>query len=173
MLIVAVTFALVFLFRDLQILSMTKHPAGVRFIGYALLITVGVITFGWFSNGQPAWIERRFALGAIIVQLLELIAAWFLRVYNLGRYGWIGCILPAPAFLLALYFLGWELQALLPGSSVFSAVAIVTGVWLFLVLTLASILYTFDNPWEDMRFATDFAMMAGCTALVFVPIWLP
>ena len=140
-------------------------------MGYALLITVGVLIFGWLSKGQPAWIERRFALGAIIVQLMELIAASFLRVYNLGRYGWFGCILPAPAFLLALYFLGWELQTLLPGSGIFSAVAIVTGFWLFRVLVLASVLYTFDNPWEDRRFGTDFAMMAGCTALVFVPIW--
>jgi hypothetical protein len=172
MLIVAVTFALVFLFRDLQILSMTKQPTGGRFIGYVLLITVGVVIFGWLSGGQPGWIEHRFALGAIIVQLLELLAALFLRFYNLGRYGWFGCLLPAPAFLLVVYFLGWELQALLPGSGVFSAVAIVTGVWVFVVITLASILYAFDNPWEDRRFATDFAMVAGCTAVVFVPIWL-
>ena len=151
---------------------MARVPVGVRFVGYVFLTTVGVIMFGWVSGGQPAWIERRFALGAIAVQLLELIAALFLRVYSLGRYCWFGCMLPAPAFLLVVYFLGWEVQALLPGSGVFSAVAIVTGVWFCLVVLLASILFTFDNPLEDRRFATDFAMMAGCTAVVFVPIWL-
>ena len=172
MLIVALAFALVFLFRDLQILSMARAPAGVRFTAYVLVTTAGVIIFGWLSGGQPAWIERRFALGAIIVQLLELLAALVLRLYNLGRHAWFGCVLPAPAFLLVVYFLGWQLQAFLPASSPFLAVATVTGVWLFLVITLASILYVFDNPLEDRRFATDFAMMAGFTGVVFVPIWL-
>ncbi len=172
MLVVAVAFALVFLFRDLQVLAMAKVRTAVRFFGYILLITGGVATFGWLSGGQPAWIERRFALGAIVVQLVELMIAWFLRNYSLGRYNWFGCILPAPAFLLMLYFLGWEIQAFFPGSPVFTAVAIVTVVWVFIVIALASVLYAFGDPWEDRRFATDFAMMTGCTAVVFLPIWL-
>ena len=149
MLVVAIAFALVFLFRDLQVLSIARVPVGVRFIGYIFLITAGVAIFGWLNGGRPGWIERRFAVGAIIVQLLELIAVWFLRLYDLGRYGWLGCLLPAPAFLLSLYFLGWQLQALLPGSGAFSAVAIVTTVWLCLVIILASVLHAFDDCWED------------------------
>lgn len=172
MFIVAVAFALVFLFRDLQVLSMARVPAIVKFAGYSLITAAGVVVFGWLSGGQPALIERRFGLGAIVAQFLELSAALFLQNYRLGRYGWFGCVLPAPAFLLVVYFLGWELQTVFPGSGAFTAVALVTGLWICIVIVLTSVLYAFNNPWEDRRFATDFAMMTACTAVVFFPIWL-
>jgi len=47
-----------------------------------------------------------------------------------------------------------------------------TAVWVFVVITLASILYAFDNLRQARRFSTDFAMMVGCTAVVIVPIRL-
>jgi hypothetical protein len=151
---------------------MASVPARVKFLVYALLITAGAAIFGWLSGGQPAWVERRFAMGAIVVQIVELVAAWFLRSYDLGRYSWFGCILPAPAFLLALYFLGWELRASIPGTGLYTAMAFITAAWLGLVIILAGVLHAFDNPFEDRRFATDFALMTGCTAAVFVPICL-
>lgn len=169
MLVVAVAFALVFLFRDLQILSLAERPPLVsRLAAYAVLLAAGVAIFGRLG----VWTHPRFARGAIVVQILELICALLLRRRTREWRGWIGFILPAPAFLMAIYALGSQLQNTLPHLSSSDSVEIVTGAWLLTVAVLAAILRRLDNPWEDRKFAGDFAMMAGCTAVVFVPFVL-
>jgi hypothetical protein len=53
-----------------------------------------------------------------------------------------------------------------------AAVEIVTAVWLALVGGLVMVLNGIDHPWEDRKFANDFALMTSCTALIFVPFGL-
>jgi hypothetical protein len=166
MVIVAVAFAVIFLFRDVQILVVQDRKALVeRFAVYTLLLVSGLTIFAGFAGSRPAWTERQFALWAILAQLVELGIVAVLSRYALGRYTWLGCLLPAPAFLMGLF----EVQRRL----VFpNALGIVAGVWLAIVAMLAAILWRLNNPWEDRKFARDFAMMSGCTALIFVPFWL-
>ena len=46
------------------------------------------------------------------------------------------------------------------------------GAWALIVAGLASALSFMREPWEDRKFATDFAMLTSCTALIFVPFGL-
>jgi hypothetical protein len=173
-LIVAFAFAVIFLFRDVQVLAV---PARRTFTGrlgiYALLLLAGIAIFATLADGRPAWTGRRFALGAIAVQLLQLAITLVLRYVSSGQFGWIGSILPSPAFLMALCALAFEIQSGLLDVNSFAAVEIVTLVWLVIVGGLAAALCWFDNPWEDRKFASDFAMMTGCTAVIFVPFCFP
>src|ERR1700690_2176777 len=170
MLIVAFALTVIFLFRDVQILAI---PARKTFPGrlsiYAVLLLVGMAIFATLADGRPAWTGRRFALGAIAVQLSQLTINLVLRYFSSGRFGWIGSILPSPAFLMALCALAFEIQTWLPGIDAFTAVEIVTLVWLVIVSGLAAALCWLDNSWEDRKFASDFAMMTTCTAVIFVP----
>jgi hypothetical protein len=172
MVIVAVVLAVIFLFRDLQILVVQdRRLLAVRFGIYALLLVTGLAIFAEWAGSGPAWTEPLFARGAIFVQLLELTIGMALHRYALGRYGWIGCVLPAPAFLFGLCTFGLEVQGRLQ-SDASSAMELVTGAWLLVVGVLAVILYRMNNPWEDRKFAREFAMMSSCTALIFAPFWL-
>ena len=73
---------------------------------------------------------------------------------------------------MALYAFALEIQNRVLNVDVFRAAGIVTVVWLLLVGGLASVFYWLDDPSEDRKFATDFAIMTTCTAIVFVPFWL-
>jgi hypothetical protein len=174
MLIVAFAFAVIFLFRDVQILAMPVRKAFAgRLVTYALLLLAGIGIFATLADGRPAWTGRRFALAAIAVQLSQLTISLVLRHVSSGRFGWIGSILPSPAFLMALCALAFEIQSGLLDVNALAAVEIVTLVWLVIVGGLAAALCWFDNPWEDRKFASDFAMMTACTAVIFVPFCFP
>src|SRR5450432_1887810 len=98
MLIVAISFAVIFLFRDVQILAVQDRKlVAVRFGTYAILLLTGMAIFASLTGSRPAWTDRRFALGAIAVQLSELMIGFALQRYAMGRHKWIGCILPSPA----------------------------------------------------------------------------
>jgi hypothetical protein len=173
MLIVAISFAVIFLFRDVQILAVQgRRPLAVRLGTYTILLLTGMAVFASLMSSRPGWTDRRFALGAIFVQLSELIIGFALERYSLGRHYWIGCVLPSPAFLVALYALGFEAQIRLRNADPVATLAVVTAAWLLLVGGLVSTLCWMNNPWEDRKFASDFAMMTSCTALIFVPFGL-
>jgi hypothetical protein len=170
MLIVAFAFAVIFLFRDVQILAVpARKILTVRFMGYATLLFTGMATFVTFTGGHPAWTGRRFALGAIAVQISQLMISLMLEHHSAGRYAWIGCIQPSPAFLMALCVLAFEIQNRLLDVDPVRAIEIVTAVWFVIVGGLAAVLCWQNNPWEDRKFASDFAMMTSCTALIFIP----
>lgn len=95
-----------------------------------------------------------------------------LRRFALGQYSWIGCVLPAPAFLVVLFALSFAIQDRFIAMDATVAAEIVTALWLALVGGLVMILHRIDNPWEDRKFANDFALMTSCTALIFVPFGL-
>jgi hypothetical protein len=128
------------------------------------------------GNARPgilhAWTQREFAFTAVLVQLVELAVGFGLRRFALGRYSWIGCVLPAPAFLVVLFASSFAIQDRFIAIDATAAVEIVTAVWLALVGGLVMALHWFDNPWEDRKFANDFALMTSCTALIFVPFGL-
>lgn len=112
MLIVGIAFAVVFLFRDMQILGVKGgRILAMRFVCYALLLLTGLALFSGFIDAPARWTERRFAFTAIFVQLLELAVALALKRYAMGRYSWLGFILPAPAFLVALGIISLEVQS--------------------------------------------------------------
>jgi hypothetical protein len=90
----------------------------------------------------------------------------------LGRYSWIGSVLPAPAFLVALFALSFAIQGRFIAIDATAAVEIVTAMWLALVGGTVMVLNWIDYPWEDRKFANDFALMTSCTALIFVPFGL-
>ena len=170
MLIVASVFAVIFLFRDVQVLAGSARKTFTIRLGiYAVLLLSGIALFATLTNGRPAWMGRRFALGAIAVQLSQLAIGLVLQHFSAGRFGWIGSILPSPAFLMALCALAFEMQNGHLEVDAITAVGIVTAVWFVIVGGLAAALCWLDNPWEDRKFATDFAMMTTCTAAVFVP----
>jgi hypothetical protein len=171
MVIAAVAFAVIFLFRDLQILVVQDRKLlAFRFGIYALLLVTGLTVFAASASSRAAWTGRQFALWAIVAQLSELTIGVALQRYALGRYGWLGCVLPAPAFLMGLWTLGFEAQRRVP--NLIGAFAAVTAVWFLMVGILALILYRMNNPWEDRKFAREFALMSSCTAVIFVPFWL-
>ena len=95
-----------------------------------------------------------------------------LRKFALGRYSWIGCVLPAPAFMVVLFALSFAIQDRFVTIDATAAAEIVTAVWLAIVGGLVLALNRLDNPWEDRKFANDFALMTSCTALIFVPFGL-
>jgi hypothetical protein len=73
---------------------------------------------------------------------------------------------------LPLFALSFAIQDHFIGVDTTSAVEIVTATWLILVRGSVTVLTWFDNPWEDRKFAVDFALMTSCTALIFVPFGL-
>jgi hypothetical protein len=165
MFIVALVFAIVFLFRDVQVLAVQNPKVlGARFSVYALLVACAMGIFAGTGESVSGifytWTERRFAMAAVIIQLIELAIGIWLRRFALGQHSWLGCILPSPAFLIALIIVTYGLQQTLLN---------VTAVWLALVGSLAFLLHRLDNPLEDRKFAADFALMTSCTALIFVP----
>ena len=176
MLIVALVFTVVFLFRDVQILAIRDRSALTRFAGYTVLLAASVALMAGSGDARPgmlhAWTRRRFALTAVLVQLVELAVGVVLRRFALGRYSWIGGVLPAPAFLVVLFASGFAIQDRFIDIDATAAIEIVTAVWLALVGGLALFLNGIDNPWEDRKFAQDFALMTSCTALIFVPFGL-
>ena len=176
MLIVALVFMIVFLFRDVQILAIRDRAVLTRFAGYAALLAAAVALIagsGGVGPGIPhAWMQRKFAFIAVLVQFAELAMGIALRRVALGRYSWIGCVLPAPAFLVVLFASSFAIQDRFIAIDASAAVEIVTAIWLALVGGFVVALKWLDNPWEDRKFANDFALMTSCTALVFVPFGL-
>jgi len=169
MLIVSLVFAVVFLFRDVQVLAVQGRTRPlIRFGIYLLLIVLGMAALVRSTDAMSGWRDRRFALGAIAIQLVELLIVLAFRRPRVNHYGWIGCILPSPAFLVALYALSIEIRGSLHTASVVAAVEIVTVSWLLVVAGLTSVLCWMKNPGEDRQFVTDFAMMTSCTALIFL-----
>jgi hypothetical protein len=178
MLIVMLGFTIVFLFRDVQVLAIRDHRALLaRFACYALLLVAAVALMAGLGDARhgilQAWTQRKFASIAVLVQLAELALGFALRRFALGRYSWIGCVLPAPAFLVVLFAISLTIQDRFIGIDTTLAVEIVTATWLILVGGCVMVLAWLDNPWEDRKFAVDFALMTSCTALIFVPFGLP
>jgi hypothetical protein len=176
MLIVALVFTIVFLFRDVQILAIRDRAVLTRFAGYSVLLAAAVALMAGSGDARPgilhSWTQRKFAFIAVLVQLAELAVGLALRRFALGRYSWIGCVLPAPAFLVLLFALSLAIQDRFIVIDATAAVEIVTAVWLALVGGIVMLLNWIDNPWEDRKFANDFALMTSCTALIFVPFGL-
>jgi hypothetical protein len=176
MLIVAPIFMIVFLFRDVQVLAIRNRAGWARFAGYALLLAVAVALMAGPGDARPvilhAWTRPTFAWIAVLVQLAELAMALALRSFALGRYSWVGCVLPAPAFLVVLFALSFAIRDCFVAVDATAAVAIVTVAWLALVGGIVVVLNWLDKPWVDRKFAGDFALMTCCTALIFVPFGL-
>jgi hypothetical protein len=176
MLIVALVFTIVFLFRDVQTLAIRDRAVLPRFAGYAILLAAAVALMARSGDAGPgilhAWTNREFAFVAVLVQLRELAMGVALRRFAMGRYSWIGCVLPAPAFLFVLFALSFAIRDRFIAIDATVAAEIVTAVWLALVGGLVIALKWLDNPWEDRKFANDFALMTSCTALIFVPFGL-
>lgn len=167
MLIVAFTFAVIFLVRDVQLLAMEDRSSyATRLVDYALVLLVGMAVFVTLTGGHPVWTERRFAMGAVAVQVFELLLSVTLRRYVGGWSAWIGSVLPSPAFLTSLCALA---PVLLPNAEGEAAIGMVTAAWFIIAAGLATALCLTDHPWEDRKFASDFAMMTTCTAAIFVP----
>jgi hypothetical protein len=176
MLIVALAFITVFLLRDVQVLAVRDRAVLMRFAGYAALLVVAVAIMAGPGEARPgilhSWTQRQFALIAVLVQLAELAVGFALRRFALGRYSWIGCVLPAPAFLVVIFGLSFAIGNWFIAIDATTAVEIVTALWLALVGGVVMLLNWIDNPWEDRKFAGDFALMTSCTALIFVPFGL-
>jgi hypothetical protein len=92
------------------------------------------------------------------VQTTELAIAIALRQFAVGRFSWIGCVLSAPAFLVSLSALSVAIQDRFIALDTKAAVEIITAMWLALVGGLVVVLKGIDNPWEDRKFASDFAV---------------
>jgi hypothetical protein len=176
MLIVAPVFMIVFLFRDVQVLAIRDRANRARFAGYALLLVAAVVLMAGAGDAIPVvphgWTQRKFASVALLVQLAELAVGFALRNVGLGRYSWVGCVLPAPAFLVVLFAWSFAIQDCFVAVDATAAVEIVTVVWLGLVGGIIMVLNRLDCPWGDRKFARDFALMTSCTALIFVPFGL-
>lgn len=177
MLIVMLGFLVVFLFRDVQVLTIRDRGALLaRFAGYTVLLAAAVALMaasGYASSAIfHAWTQREFASMAVLVQLAELALGFALQRFALGRYSWIGSVLPAPAFLVVLFGLSFAIQDRFVAMDTIAAVEIATATWVALVGGIVMVLHWFGNPWEDRKFANDFALMTSCTALVFVPFSL-
>ena len=174
--IVMVIFTVVFLCRDVQILAIRDRAIFIRFASYAMLIVAAVAMMAGSGDARPgilyAWTERKFASVALLVQLAELATGFALRRFALGRYSWIGCVLPAPAFLVVLFAFSFVVQDRFIAIDPTAAVEVVTAIWLALVGGIVMVLNWTDNPWEDRKFANDFALMTSCTALIFLPFSL-
>ncbi len=170
MVIVVITFAMVFLYRDVYVLSVgDRRTLMVRLAGYTALLLAGLMIMSRF--GRYAWTGKRFALAAVAVQLAELGIALALRKWEAGRHCWIGCILPFPAFLVILSALSFSIKPIFPALPDATATQIVTGSWLILVAALAALLSAKEEEEESIhrRFVNDFALLTSCTAFIFVP----
>ena len=180
MLIGVLAFAVVFICRDVQVLTTADRKAlGARFAFYALLILTAAAVVAGVIYAQPeivyGWTRRRFALVAVLIQLAELGLALALRKWTSERYHWVGCILPCPAFLAVLFVMSYAIQHAVIQLDAIAAAEIVTTCWLGLVGALTLFLsrangrqYTNEEP-ADRQFVDDFALMTSCTALIFVP----
>ena len=175
MLIVAPVFMIVFLFRDVEVLAIRGRARLARFAVYALLLVAAVALIGGSGDARPeilhAWTQRKLAFVAVLVQLAELAMGFALRRVVLGHYSWVGCVFPAPAFLVSLFAFSFAIRDCFVVFDA-AAVKIVTVAWLALVGGIVMALNRLDNPWEDRKFADDFALMTSCTALIFVPFGL-
>jgi hypothetical protein len=176
MVIVVLVFMIVFLLRDVQVLALRDRTTLARFGVYTMLIVAAVAMIAESGDARPgivyAWTERKFAIIAVLVQLAELAIAFALRRFAMGRYSWIGYVLPQPAFLVVLFALSFAIRNYFTGLDLSDALGIVTAVWIAVVGGCVLILNRMDNPWEDRKFANDFALMTSCTALIFVPFGL-
>jgi hypothetical protein len=171
MLIVVLAFAVVFICRDVQVLTTTDRKAlGARFAFYAALILAATAIVAVIGDVRPeivyAWAKRRFALAAVLIQLAELGLALALRRWEGGRHRWVGCILPCPAFLVVLFALSFVIQHAVVRLNAIAATGVVTACWLTLIASLA---LRAKEGSTDRKFADDFALMTSCTALIFVP----
>jgi hypothetical protein len=159
-----------------QVLAVRDRTTPVRFGCYALLMVAAVALLAGPGDSRPGilygWTQRKFALTAVLVQLAELALGFALRRFAMGRYCWIGCIFPAPAFLVVLFAVSFAVRNYFAALDATDAVEIVTALWLAAVGGLVIVLNWIDNPWEDRKFANDFALMTSCTALIFVPFGL-
>src|SRR5580704_13768599 len=157
MLIVALVFTVVFLFRDVQVLAIRDRAVLTRFAGYAVLLVAAVALMAGSGDAGPgilhSWTQREFAFAALLLQLAELVMGLALRKFALGRYSWVGCVLPAPAFMVALFALSFAIQDRFIAIDATAAVEMVTAIWLAIVGGLVLALNRFDNPWEDRKFA--------------------
>jgi hypothetical protein len=166
-------FALVFLLRDAQILALRDRVnVTSRLVVYGALQIVAIMLVAWLtesgSNPVQAWTNRRFALVCVLIQVAELGIAWTLRNIRAGRFSWIGWMLPSPVLLAALLGLSFALQKGLLLSPV-AAMQTVALLWLSLVYAASVLLIRVGEASEDAVFAGDFALLTGCTALIFVP----
>lgn len=172
MLIVVLAFAVVFLYRDVQVLALPDRKGVVaRFAGYAALMLVAVAVMADVPAAQYAWTQKRFALAAVLIQLAELGLALALRKWGAGRHSWVGGILPCPAFLVGLFALSFTIQHEFIGLDAVAATEIVTGCWLAVVAGFALLLSPKEES-ADRKFVDDFALLTSCTALIFVPYGL-
>jgi hypothetical protein len=174
MLLVALPFLIVFLFRDVQILATRERgDLPVRLATYALFVAVAVMlltgTGTSVSGFFYTWTERRFAIAAVLMQLLEVFIGLVLQRTALGRYSWVGYILPSPAFLIALITVASAIQDGFLHTHAASAMQLITAAWILIVSSVVAALAWADNPWEDRKFANEFALITGCTAFLFVP----
>jgi hypothetical protein len=167
MMIVLAAFAVVFFYRDTYSLAAVDgRKLMARFACYAaLLLAAGAI----MAAVHFTWTRRRFAVTAVSIQLVELAIALLLRKWRGGRHGWIGCILPCPAFLAGLSALSFAVRDRFSSLGALAASEIVTGCWLVLVAALALLLSAREDGSTDRRFVGDFALLTSCTALIFVP----
>jgi predicted transporter len=182
MLIVILAFAVVFLFRDAQALMTEDRQAlGFRLAGYAAIVLTAVAIASNFGQARPAilysWAERRFALGAISIQLAEVGIFLALRKWADERHQWIGCVLPCPAFLVALFVSSYIVRNAVAALNLLAATELVTGAWLALVAVSAFTLSRIESGRVEegsanKKFVDDFALMTSCTALIFVPYGL-
>jgi hypothetical protein len=173
MLIVAIAFAVVFLYRDVQsLMTPGRRAVSARLLGYAALILAALMLMdaaGTFHEPfRYVWTTRKFAVAAILIQLAELAIALVLRKWSHGRHGWIGSVLPSPAFLVCLLALSLFLRNVAGRAGALTAMAILTACWVALVAFLVLFLHPKEEA-MDRRFVDDFALLTSTTALIFVP----
>jgi hypothetical protein len=148
MLIVAPVFMIVFLFRDVQVLAIRDRSMLARFAVYALLLVAAVALIEGSGDARPeilhGWTQRRFAFIAVLVQLAELAVGFALRRVVLGQYSWVGCVFPAPAFLVSLFAFSFAIQDYFVVDTA-AAVEIVTVVWLALIGGIVVVLNRLDG----------------------------
>jgi hypothetical protein len=157
MVFVLAIFAFVYLMRDAQVLAL-EGRAGMpaRFVVYSAMQLTGVAlmvaVLGTTPDISRAWTDRWFAIACVLIQFAELVAAWLLP----QNRRWVGWILPSPVLLVALFALPLNLRT-------------TTLLWLAFVGGASALLARAGKEWEDPAFTADFAMLTGCTALLFVP----
>jgi hypothetical protein len=174
MLFVLLIFALVYVFRDGQVLAVKNRLRfSSRFAVYAAIQLAAVAIMILSTEPRPGiantWTRRPFAVAALLIQAGELGIALLLRKLAGGEFAWIGCTLPSPVLLVALFSARFAMQNVWIVLDPSAALGIVTGVWLVAVSVCAFIFGQVERDADDPKFAGDFALMTSCTALVFVP----
>jgi hypothetical protein len=166
-------FASIFLLRDAQVLAVRDRAStALRLVVYSALQLGAIALMTDFCGTWPdiwrAWTDQRFAGAAVLIQIAEAGIACVLRRVASGRFSGVGWMLPSPVFLIALLGLSFALQdglRLSPGS----ATQIAALLWLSLVSAATVFLNCLNSVSEDSKFTGDFALLTGCTALIFVP----